>query len=307
MNMAAIATLPAITIERPDIKSSIFTVTGRDEISIRAGTVITVAGTRHAFDQDTPIDFGLLAAGHDYAVRLDLGRPVAVPAGIEILSDETIFGGFHFAPGGNAPARAGGDTVPAINPSSCWDAGFRPVCPDPRGMALVDGRFWVDIYLLAQNHLINGTSRCGATIADGVSLPSKIDGEGRYDKLDYAVAVEIYAHHGKQLLGAEEFFASAYGVTERKSRGDEPEATGEIEGGAAAFTSKWGIFDVTGTMWQWGTDGDPDNPRASIFGGSWFNGSNSGSRCAYLVYWPGHSDELFSARGRSDHSCLTPA
>ncbi len=305
MNMAATAKIPAIAIERPDNKSSIFTVTGRDAVSIKAGTVITVAGVCHAFDQDAPIEAISLVAGQDYAVRLDLGLPNAVPAGIEILSDETIIGGFHYAPAGNAPARAGGDTVPAINPYSCWDAAFRPACPDPRGMALVNARFWADIYLLAQNHLINGTSRYGATIADGVSIPSKVDGEGRCEGLDYATAVEIYGHHGKQLLGAEEFFAAAYGVTERKSRGSEPEVTGDTANGGAAFISKWGLFDITGTMWQWGTDGDPDNPRASLFGGSWVHGSNSGSRCAYLDYWPGDSDESLSARGRSDH--MTPA
>lgn len=40
--------------------------------------------------------------------------------------------------------------------------------------------------------------------------------------------------------------------------------------------------------------------RASIFGGSWINGSNSGSRYANLDYWPGNSNENISARGRSD-------
>ena len=45
--------------------------------------------------------------------------------------------------------------------------------------------------------------------------------------------------------------------------------------------------------------------RASIFGGSWINGDNAGSRYANLDYWPGLSLENFSARGRSDH--LKPA
>ncbi len=307
MNMAATVTNSAVTIERPDSKSSIFTVTGRETVSIRAGTAITIGGARHAIDEKTTIETISLTPGNDYAVRLDAGRYIAVPAGIEILSDDGIIGGFHFAPGGNAASRSGGDTVAAINPYSCWDAGFRPACPDPRGMALVDGRFWADIYLLGRDHLANGTSRCGAVIADGVSRPSKIAGEGRCEKLDYATAVEIYAHHGKQLLGAEEFFAAAYGVKERASRGEEPETTGDIDNGAAAFSSKWGLHDITGTMWQWGTDGDPDNPRASIFGGSWIGGSHSGSRYASLGYWPGRSFGSLSARGRSDHSCLTPA
>ena len=40
---------------------------------------------------------------------------------------------------------------------------------------------------------------------------------------------------------------------------------------------------------------------ASIFGGSWLNGSNAGSRYANLDYWPDNSDDNISARGRSDH------
>lgn len=41
--------------------------------------------------------------------------------------------------------------------------------------------------------------------------------------------------------------------------------------------------------------------RASIFGGSWINGDNAGSRYANLDYnWPENSNENISARGRSD-------
>ena len=42
-------------------------------------------------------------------------------------------------------------------------------------------------------------------------------------------------------------------------------------------------------------------PRASIFGGSWINGSDAGSRCAGVGSWPVHSDGDLGARGRSDH------
>lgn len=40
--------------------------------------------------------------------------------------------------------------------------------------------------------------------------------------------------------------------------------------------------------------------RPSIFGGSWINGSNAGSRYANLDYWPENSNENISARGGSD-------
>jgi hypothetical protein len=38
----------------------------------------------------------------------------------------------------------------------------------------------------------------------------------------------------------------------------------------------------------------------SIFGGSWINGSNAGSRHAILDNWPENSNENISARGRCD-------
>ena len=40
--------------------------------------------------------------------------------------------------------------------------------------------------------------------------------------------------------------------------------------------------------------------RPSIFGGSWINGSNSGSRYANLDNWPENSNDNLSARGASD-------
>ncbi|MBN9242465.1 MAG: hypothetical protein J0I98_06705 [Mesorhizobium sp.] len=285
------------TIRRAAPGVSILDATGASTLAIRAGTTI---GTVDFLD-GLSVTLPELVAGTDYAVRLVDGTPVAEACGDGVPAD--AIGGFHFAPGGNAMARAGGDATPAINPHSCWDAGFRPSCPDPRGMALIERnglRFWCDIYLLGTNHLAKGTSSFGQTIADGRSLPIAPDGKGKVKKLDYAAAAAIYAHHGKQLLGAEEFFAIADGVTERTAAGDEPETTGLD----APRTSRFGIMQATGNMWVWGTDGHPDDPRPSIFGGSWLNGSNAGSRYAHLVYWPAYSVAGFSARGRSDHMML---
>jgi len=298
MNIAT--TIPAAstaTIARPEAGASIFLVTGADTISIRAGTLI---GTT-SFDRDTPLPTSDLAAGKDYAVVIKDGQPMVY--GCNHAVPDGAVGGFHFAPGGNATARTGGDAVPAINPASCWDAGFRPACPDPRGMALVEHaglRFWADIYLLGTDHLSKGTSRYGETIADGRSLPLAPDGKGKAKKLDYATAVAIYTHHGKQLLGAEEFFAAADGVTERSSAADEPETTGLD----APRTSRFGIIQATGNMWVWGMDGHPDDPRPSLFGGSWLSGASAGSRYANLGHWPDNSYDGLSARDRSDHLTL---
>jgi len=42
--------------------------------------------------------------------------------------------------------------------------------------------------------------------------------------------------------------------------------------------------------------------RPSIFGGSWINEANAGSRYANLDNWPDNSNDGLSARGRSDHA-----
>ena len=262
------------------------------QLAIRAGTTITIDGQPHAFDTDTPVTLPDLIGGENYGVRLgEDGAPFASLLGPENAIEAGWIGGFHHAPGGNADAREGGNNTPAINPHSFWDIGFRPACPDPRGMVFVDMSddriVWLDIYLLASDHKRHGTSCCGVRIADGNSLA----------RLNYHDAVAIMAEHGKRLPTYDEFRAAAYGVKERSSADRHPKTTGLD----AARTSACGLMQATGNLWVWGTDGDADNPAPSFLGGSWLGGSNAGSRCADLGYWPESSDEDISARGACDH------
>jgi hypothetical protein len=284
-------------LKKADPNLPALVATGAAAISIRAGTIF--AGV--AFTAETPVRMPGegLEAGADYAVVL-LGNDAAAVKLDGVPSGETCLGGFHFAPGGNAQGKSGGDDAPAINPFSLWDRNFRPACPDPRGMTLVEmasgAKFWCDIYLLAKEHLLSGTSKFAVTIADGDDAPQDPSG-GDFDVLDFETAVAVLKHHGKGVMGAEEFFAAAYGVTERTAAGSDPERTGLD----AARTSKWGVMQATGNLWVWGHDGHPDDPRASLFGGSWFHGSYAGSRYADLVFWPVYSPGHLGARGRSDH------
>jgi hypothetical protein len=273
----------------------VFAPTGRDTLIVRAGTVFLIGEVEHRFDIDTPIILpARMMAGTDYGIALV--KDVLL-ADADLGAIDELVGGFHYAPGGNALARAGGDDIPAINPFSCWDVGFRPTCPDPRGMTLVHGKFWCDIYLLGTTWFTVGSSAHGVTIADGDSPPGKVKG-GNYKGLDQPTAIEIYAALGKQLLGPEEFFAAAFGVTEGTSLEDDPETT-KLD---APRTSKWGVMQATGNMSTWGTDGDPDGQRqAWRFGGLWDNGGFAGSRYAFVDYWPDYSHEWIGARGRSDH------
>jgi len=306
MTAAAAVKQHDITIERADVAAPILYVSAKEVVGIRAGTVIRIGGTAYGFDVDTPLGLaGGLVSGHDYGVGIhEDGKPFATvlaPANPLAIG---FVAGFHFAPSGCAEGTEGGDGIPSINPYSAWDLAFRPTCPDPRGMTLVEvghGRlFWEDIYLLAADHL-QGTSRFDATIADGRDLPERIDCKGRYARLDHAAAAEICAHHGKRLIGAEEAFAGAYGVKERCSRSTDPVKTGSMADGGARFVSRRGVIDATGTMWQRGTDGHPDDPRASIFGGSWIDGSHAGSRCANLGSWAGNSHVNLGVRAACDH------
>jgi hypothetical protein len=275
-----------------------FVVSGRTEIGFADG--ISFMSTVGAVALAGPIGFAadLVQAGSDFVVfAYPDGTATAFPLGTEPSIDGgAVIGGFHYAPGGNATGTSGGDDVPAINPYSCWDLNFRPACESAAGMALVDGRFWCDIYLTGCDHPTLGTSSFGDFIADGDDTPKRID-DGVHDRFDFETAKAVLAEHGKQLLGAEEFFAMAYGVTERSAAGTDPQRTGLD----APRTSKWGIMQATGNMWTWGTDGHPDVPRASLFGGSGLNGSSAGSRCADLDCWPGRSGRAVGARGRSDH------
>jgi hypothetical protein len=291
------AAAPPLT--KPNPNSPVLKVTGRDSIVVKAGTGFG----GYTFKVDTPIAMPKtgLEVGADYAVFFVMSGDG--PSAVKLIGapeGDMHLGGFHFAPGGNAPARAGGDDIPAINPRSLWDLKFRP-SSDPRGMALVDRfsvKFWADIYLLGAEHHINGTSKLGVIIADGNDPPVNPETRKKFARLDYETALAVMRHHGKGLMSYDEFRAFAFGVTEKTARDKDPKITGLD----MARTSQDGGMQSAGNLWAWGNDGDPDEPRASMFGGSWFSGGSAGSRYADVACgWPDSSDGDLGARGRSDH------
>jgi hypothetical protein len=284
------------TIVKKDPNAPMLEVTGRESLVIKAGTIVD--GRR--FKTATPVKLPAygLAPGTDYGIVLADSLPHALRA-YRIPAGEGCIGGFHFAPGGNASARAGGDDVPAINPCSLWDLNFRPACRDPRSMALVEAggvKFWCDIYLTGVDHVRQGTSRYGATIADGRNCPIDPATGKPFPRFDYAAANAVMTHHGKQLLTQREFEAAAFGVTEYSTHRGGPEIT-KCD---APRTSRIGLMQATGNMWVWGRSNHVQ-PRPSIFGGSWVGGGYAGSRFAVVAGWAGDSLDDLGARGRSDH------
>ena len=270
----------------------------------------------------TSITMPTLTAGKDYAIwcktdgSLEASSNFVTPP----ASNARKIGGFHYAPGGNASAQAGGDSTPAINPYSFWDLHWRFAGPDPRGMALVAGGFWADIYLLNTDPDLNGTSAHGVTIADGSSppkIPAVFGGSGgtTYGSLTWFEAQEVMAAYGKRAPTQAEFMALAYGVTEASSRGTDPVSTGLD----AARTSRWGIMQATGNLWVWGRDlGGPygapsynantegrgstyNGPNAALFGAARGLGGSSGSRASYWSLAPSASDYYIGARGVGSH------
>lgn len=303
-----------------------FTKTAAGAASIKAGTKVDVAGTLVQFAADTAITMPTLTAGTDYAIWLKDN------ATIQASSSHTSapgagnwrkIGGFHYAPGGNAAAQAGGDTTPAINAYSLWDLKFRPACPDPRGMTLVADSFWTDIYLLGVDHLTNGTSKYNVTIADGSSppkIPTKFGGNGStaYSTMNWWEANEVLQAHGKRSPSYDEFAALAYGTTEATSGGTDPVSTILRN----AYTSKWGVMLATGNLWVWGAEFGGGAAAASwtantggrgytfqmenavLFGGFWDDTVGAGSRATYWSVSPTSSTSSFGARGVCDHLIL---
>lgn len=268
---------------------------GTNSPAVRGGTVFG-SFTFTADKSISPPPEGFIP-GADYRVFSNAGDLSLARASSLAFSDQCL-GGFHFASGGNATARTGGDTMPAINPKSIWDLHFRSAA-DTRSAALVEmpgRRFWTDIYPCAKDHLEGGTSQFNVAIADGDNPPQNPK-NGYFDNLDYETAMAVMAHHGKKLHAFEEMAAAGYGVTERTVAKTNPRNSVWD----AARTSQCGATMMTGNKWWWINDGDPDDPRASLCGGSYLDDGYAGSRGAYLGSWPGGSRGYLGARGRGDH------
>ena len=322
---------------KSDIQSVVFTKTGAGTVSIKAGTKVASFTTLLSFTTDTAITMPTLTAGTDYAIYVCTDGTVRADASFTAPSGYTVgnsrqIGGFHYAPGGVAAAQAGGDTTPAINAYSLWDIKFRPACTDPRGMALVAGHFWADIYLLGVDYLTNGSSKYNVSIADGSAPPKRSTLYGGNGTTTYADGNwwnlnEALKHVGKRSPTYSEFAALAYGTTEATSSGGTDVPTTGVSGTGATsawnlFTSKFGIIQASGCMWIWGdefgggaaaaayvanTQGRGSTyqmENAVFFGGYWDGAALSGSRASNWTASAPASLPYVGARGVCDHLTL---
>ena len=262
---------PNAYFAKSDPTTVAFTKTGNGTAKVNQLLHVEVNGLILIIAADTAITMPSLTAGTDYAIwcKTDGALEASSNHVTPPSANARRIGGFHYAPGGNASAQDGGDTTPQINAYSFWDLKWRPTCPDPRGMTLVAGRFWADIYLCGVDHHTNGTSAYDKTIADGATppkIPAAFGGNGStaYSDGNWWNFAEVMTSHGKRLPTYAEFAALAYGVKEAYSIQDDPIKTGLVNGvgspgtgedlNANKYTSKWGVIQATGNLWTWGSD-----------------------------------------------------
>lgn len=346
--------------EKTDPTTVAFTKTGGATVSVKAGTRAQVNGVMVSFTADTAVTMPALTTGTDYAIyicddatiRADSNQ--SAPSGYTTTNSRKI-GGFHYGAVSPTETVAGGsfattgngmiwtqthvDAIKGINAYSLWDLKFRPTC-DPRGMALVNGAFWCDIYLCSTDVDTNGTSKYNSNIASHTVLPkipATFNGNGTttYPSLNWWVANELAGAAGKRLMWEHEFARAAFGVTENQSI-DATASTYPTTQRNAGYTSKWGIEQASGHHWVWGQDssayqdvtgagsyktvnGNTDaagSERGQIYtfgtyglvrvilGGARALGASSGSRASYWSIYPWNSVWSVGLRAACDHMQL---
>jgi hypothetical protein len=261
----------------------LFQVSNNNELRVRTQALVITDSSVVKLDAGALVDTPKAPELGDYDVLISKSGTLKAVVNTDGLMLPDVIGGAHFSPGGCAPLYDGGDSIPQFNPFSSWDLCFRPCCQNPRGMALIAGRFWVDIWPMVNECEKDRKFRTG---------------------INAFVATEIAHRKGKTLPSEEEFHLLALGVRERSSN-DTAVYGPKLD---APRTSQWGIMHATGNLWIWlRIISDPtdnlsrDKMRAGIAGGHWVYGADCGSRCSNWYFSPWFSDSFIGARGRCDH------
>ena len=314
-NLSAASAASFNLFKKTDSSAVIFTKTGNFTVDTSQEFYAAAGGSVLTIAAGTAITMPTATTGTDYAIWLKTDGTLEATTSFTSppATNARKIGGFHYAPGGNAAAQSGGNSTPQINEYSFWDLSFRPACDDPRGMTLVAGGFWSDIYFLNTAPDVYGTSKYGATIADGSSppiIPLTLGGNGSttFGSLTWFEAMSIATAMGKRAFTQPQFMTAMFGVTEAASRGTDPVTTGLD----APRTSLWGVMQATGNLWTWAQDrGGPfaaaawnantegfgseyNAPNASRLGGTWGDGVNAGSRSSL---WNTSASDSYSSIG----------
>jgi hypothetical protein len=316
----------------------VMSATGRKQITVHGPATIVLDSTGgpkiYEISGDVALgeadlDTGSFVAGTDYYVYLCdnggggefvISANASFPSGYTASTSRKI-GGFHTlcADVGTISGHSLSTWLATeILPASVWDLQFRPDTEYPEAMVWHPGtRLWWDIYLASWNgsRLV---SAYGATIADGASTK----------KFHWYKFAEEFGKIGKRMPFQIEFIPAAKGSPEgvNISGSADPGTTGGHSATSGSrIVSHIGCEDMTGVLWQWGSDGGATNdvgsawadafdsdgasdaseavgqhyeaPNRPRFGGSWSDGANCGSRGSSWNNSPLVLSSSFGARG----------
>jgi len=306
--------------------------TGFSNISTvtRSGTTTTSSAVITGLASTSDLHKGMTVTGTGIGVSAVITSvDSASQVTLSVVSTASATVSLIFTNTGMIWTQADVDLIAGINAFSLWDLKWRPLC-DPKGMALVAGRTWVDIYFCGTNHTTNGTSKAGTDIASGTVLPKKPLEFGGNGTVTYATPkwgdfIEIAAAYKKRLLREQEFILAAFGVTENQSI-DSTAATYPTTQRNAGYTSKYGLEQASGHHWIWGDDSsayqdvtgaasykDINGGRGQVYtfgtyglvrvilGGTRAVGVNSGSRCSNWGNYQGGVSWSVGLRAAADH------
>mgnify|MGYP000450319473 CR=1 FL=1 len=300
---SGLATLGAGVFVKADTRQVAWTKTGNGTAETSTALTVEVDGGIVEVPSGTNISMPSLSAGTDYAIWVAPDGTLEADASFSTAptAGGRRVGGFHYAPGGNASfsLNAGdGGTTAQINEYSFYDLKWRPSVADPRGLTLVNESFWTGMYLMSANTTVAPLHKYNVEPARDGNNPQKPYGDGTtYGNAKPMNVFECLSYYGFRAPDVNEFQLLALGVNEERSIGGSgPGNTGDVtDRSKDEQTSAWGVFDATGVLNVWGRDSLPDNnqdsgvtegrsdnrfriSRFAGFGGSWVNGSSSGSR-----------------------------
>jgi formylglycine-generating enzyme required for sulfatase activity len=179
---------------------------------------------------------------------------------------------------------------------------------------LSGGSIWVDVYLASDDG-------AGGALSKHMTMPLNGD-----DLLTWYNAVQRMLVSGKRLLSYSEFVEAAFGSPQGTADGSNINAwsvgsSRQYTGYVERAVSSVGCRDCAGNLWEWldefvglgvgdeiwqdavpgygqlWLNGQNNEFRALLAGGSYFNGARCGSRAVTTRFSPWQSNPSFGARG----------
>jgi hypothetical protein len=294
--------------QKPNPNAVLFEKLTHASFKIPAGFKAKVNATIIQTVSDYTVTVNAPVAGTDYKVFAK--EDGSFYADTVNAGTDKLIGGFHY---GLVPSNfvainnlreEDAVAMRGIRADSFWDLKWRPAC-EPEGMTYNPMGFWNDIYKLNSEHIVNGTSKAGATIAGGEAtngrafpkIPLRFGGNGtlNYGKFDWNNAHEIASSHGKRLMTFGELSVLAYGVQESASAGALDDGTiKHIPNHASRYMEQ-----ATGVQWTWSRDNWSGN--AAFFGGSSDSAASSSSRHGSWTHAVSTSSWALGSRFACDH------